>query len=367
MGKDDPWRVERAAAGVGLRATPWIVAGLLALAPAPALAHEKWFTSPDSHAVDWSLVWSGRTLLAVAAVGAVVGLFGLLQRRLGEPAWPRLPFFHRMAHGAMTLLAVQTAITLIFVAVQPGLLAPNLMLPLSPGSLALAAVQIAVAFTFITGLFDRGGALGLGLLWLASLLLFGPIDALQQLLYPGIALVVLIVGRASLLVEQPLPPFDKASWGAHAVAGLRLLSGLSFLMLGFADKVWNPDLGQSFLADHPGFNLPRQLGFSWFTDERFIMAAGIVEASIGALLLAGFLTRVVILGMWLPFNLTVPFLPPVEMIGHLPIFGVMYVLLVYGSGSAASGAHLPTEAERAADEQAAESGPNADGVLSGGR
>lgn len=77
-------------------------------------------------------------------------------------------------------------------------------------------------------------------------------------------------------------------------------------------------------------------GLSWFSDDTFILAAGIVEATIGVLLVSGVLTRVVILAMWLPFNASIPFLPPEELIGHLPIFGIMYVLLVHGSGSAGS-------------------------------
>jgi len=43
---------------------------------------------------------------------------------------------------------------------------------------------------------------------------------------------------------------------------------------------------------------------------------------------------VVFLGMWLPFNVGVPFLPPQELLGHLPILGIMYVLLVHNSGIA---------------------------------
>jgi hypothetical protein len=31
------------------------------------------------------------------------------------------------------------------------------------------------------------------------------------------------------------------------------------------------------------------------------------------------------------------------MLGHLPIFGIMYLLLVYGSGSPSRHARLPTE------------------------
>jgi hypothetical protein len=43
---------------------------------------------------------------------------------------------------------------------------------------------------------------------------------------------------------------------------------------------------------------------------------------------------VVILFMWVPFNVGVPFLPPQELIGHLPIFGIMYFLLVHSAGIA---------------------------------
>lgn len=128
-----------------------------------------------------------------------------------------------------------------------------------------------------------------------------------------------------------------------------MLSGLSFLVLGFADKVWNPALGAAFLAERPQFNVLRHgFGLEWFTDERFVLLGGIVEAGIGALLVSGLLTRVAILAMWVPFNLPVPFLPAVEMLGHLPIFGVMYLLLVYGAGGVRREARLPTEEEREA-------------------
>jgi hypothetical protein len=97
--------------------------------PASAWAHEKWFTDPSVHGLDWSLVLTSRTLIVLGVAVLFVALFTVLERAIGDPAWPRLPIFRRMASGAMTLLAVQTAITLIFVAVQPALLAPNLRIP----------------------------------------------------------------------------------------------------------------------------------------------------------------------------------------------------------------------------------------------
>ncbi|MEA2515077.1 MAG: hypothetical protein QOJ59_4566, partial [Thermomicrobiales bacterium] len=37
------------------------------------------------------------------------------------------------------------------------------------------------------------------------------------------------------------------------------------------------------------------------------------------------------LSLWIPFNLGIAFLPPQELIGHLPILSTMYVLLVRGT------------------------------------
>jgi NADH dehydrogenase len=59
------------------------------------------------------------------------------------------------------------------------------------------------------------------------------------------------------------------------------------------------------------------------------------------LLVSGILTRVVILGMWVPFNVGVPFLPPQELIGHLPIFGIMYLLFVDGARESTVGGLFP--------------------------
>jgi len=218
-------------------------------------------------------------------------------------------------------------------AVQPALLAPSLHLPLTPFGYACAAVETLIAFTFITGLFDRVGAIGLGLLWVVCLIMFGMPDALEQLLYVGIAVTIFVIGRTASLAEMPRPPFSSPVWGARAIMVLRIMSGISFLSLGLIDKIWTPELGLAFLQEYPQFNVLRLAGVEWATDDVFVLLAGIVETTIGALLISGRLTRIVILGMWLPFNLTVPFLPPVEMLGHLPIFGIMYLLLVHGSGS----------------------------------
>jgi hypothetical protein len=76
------------------------------------------------------------------------------------------------------------------------------------------------------------------------------------------------------------------------------------------------------------------LGWNWFTDDLFVLLVGLTEATIGALLISGRLPRLVVLGMWAPFHLGIPLLPSQELVGHLPIFGIMYLLLVHGAGRA---------------------------------
>jgi hypothetical protein len=117
----------------------------------------------------------------------------------------------------------------------------------------------------------------------------------------------------------------------HALTILRVAAGVSIIVLAFTEKLLNVQLGIEFLQNYPEFNIARRAGVDWFTDERFVYAAGLVEATAGAALLAGFLPRVVILALWIPFNLGIAFLPPQELIGHLPILSTMYVLLVRGT------------------------------------
>jgi hypothetical protein len=295
-------------------------------------AHVKWFADPAPYPLRTDLILSERTLLfVVVSALAVAGLY-LLSRLLGDPYWPRLPFLGWMAIGAPTLMAVQTAITLIHNGVSPVLFAPNLPLGLDPLGLSLAALQILIAFTFITGIADWVGALALLLLGPLAFLFFPPWDVLEQLLFAAIGLVILVIGRTAVRAEQARPWF-RQHWpnaARQSLAALRILSGISVIALALGEKIWNPGLGAAFLAEYPHFNVFQTFGLAPVSNDQFVMLAGLVEGVIGVLLLSGLLTRVVILFMWVPFNLGTPFLPPQELLGHLPIFAIMYLLLVYG-------------------------------------
>jgi hypothetical protein len=310
---------------------------LLTLGAGTAEAHVKWFEDPSRYPLRADLILSWRTLvLLAAAAAAVLGLW-LLQRLLGDPHWPDAPFLRNMAIGAPTLLAVQAAIGLVHAAVTPALFAPTMPLATNALGLGLAALQILVAFSFITGLLDWLSALVLILLGPLALLFFPPVDVLEQLFWAGIGVVLLVIGRYAVDGSQERPWFARRGrgWPPRAVALLRIIAGISLVVPAMSEKIWNPEIGAAFLADYPHFNFMRAyLGQEWFSDELFVLAAGAVEGAIGVALASGLLTRVVILGMWLPFNAGVPFLPPQELLGHLPLFGIMYFLLIHSSGIA---------------------------------
>ena len=322
--------------------------------------HVEWFEDPARYPVDWNLVFSWRTLLAVIAALAAVGVLYLAQRLIRDPHWPRLPFLPRMAIGAPTLLAVQAAIPLIYSGVQPVLFAPQLRLGANPGGLFLGAIEVLIGFSFLTGIWDRIAAFSLVGLVLLAFVLFPPLDVLSQLHWVGIAVVIYAIGRQA--PEAGRPRRAAGRWRVRvsperAVISLRALTGVAIMAPALAEKVWNPRIAEAFLHQHPGFNFPHAfLGMTWMSDDLFILAAGVFEFVIGALLISGFLTRVVIIAMWLPFNLTIPFLPPQELLWHLPFFGIMYFLLVHGAdlapdsdrvGAVAAPAHTQSRRARA--------------------
>src|SRR5262249_39841605 len=105
------------------------------------------------------------------------------------------------------------------------------------------------------------------------------------------------------------------------------------------------ELGHAFIASHQTFNVFRSIfGVDIVSDDVFVLVIGLAEAAIGAALVSGQLTRLVVLGLWLPFHVGIPVLPNQELIGHLPIFGIMYMLLVHDAKTSMVPASQPSPA-----------------------
>ena len=311
-----------------------VIALVLSLVPVVAAAHERWFTPEGPYSAPvWSDLVSWPVLLALLSGAGAVALLRGIQRLVDDPLWPRPPFFQRMELAAPAILGVQTAIAIIFAASRLDLFAPNIDLPRNVLGVVIAAIATVAAFSFITGVLTRWGAIIVIGLFILSFSITPWYEAMEQFLIVGIALFLVATGRGVVRMDDEAEEDRSAlteRLRPHALTILRVSAGISVLVLGFTEKLLAVELGEAFLREYPRFNFMRELGVEWFTDRRFIYAAGIVEATAGFALLSGYLTRVTILALWIPFNLGIAFLPPQELIGHLPILSTMYVLMVRG-------------------------------------
>ena len=304
---------------------------LMLITPATASAHEKWFVDASQYPLQWALMFSLPTAVAVAVSVLVLGALVLLQRLVRDRCFPNPQWLRPVNPAIQAVVGIQTAISLVFMTGHGWLLAPTLSVPLNVIGWALLGVQLFISFTFITGWFTRlGGALLIGLVGVAFLL-FAPTLAAEQLLFAGIGVYMLIEGRALYRPYSRLARRAAMFWSRYShlsLAAMRVFTGLSILWLAFSEKLLNPRLGLAFLQQYPQFNFMKLLGFAWYSDELFVYSAGVVEAAVGVLLVSGVLPRVVILLMWLPFNIAIPLLPPQELLGHLPILAVMYAVFM---------------------------------------
>ncbi len=69
------------------------------------------------------------------------------------------------------------------------------------------------------------------------------------------------------------------------------------------------------------------LGFANFSNEMFVLSAGICEMVIGILLILGLLPRLVGAKLFFLFTLTLGMFGVYELIGHLPLFAVAFALI----------------------------------------
>ncbi len=316
-----------------------ILAGFgLVLLARGASAHERWFTDGGHQPLRIEDVFSLVTLLALATMGAAVGAAWLVERalerrRLGSS-------LERLGIAGLTnlyawippVLAVHAAVPLIVNGVSLRLFAPNLELPRTLVGGLLATAQILVAISFVYGALVRVGAIILALTGAVGMIYFHPLLVLEHCDLLGIAAFLFIVGRGPFSVDALIgrvghPRLDLLP---YAVPILRILTGFALIVLGFTEKLWNRELALQFVREQ-SFNFTRATPLP-LSDETFILIAGVVEVTIGALIMSGRMTRLVVLFALVPFNLTLPFFGWAELVGHLPTYGTIVVLLIWGQG-----------------------------------
>lgn len=304
----------------------------------PPVAHQTWFLD-DPGDYDWSFLVEGTTLLLLAAALVVTLAVRVLNRyRDGvDVGWlaaiaPYIPFAIRM-HLAVSLIGLLSL----------GLyLSPAMDLQTDVAGIALGVVMAVVAIGMATGYRAREAAWLLILAGPLGMLEFGVDPVLQRMDVLGLAGFIVIAGpgRWSADLERGaagdgfrpdglLDPGDLQTM-ARAIFALRVAAGLALVIVALQEKLINPGLALDFLAEHPNLQVAHQLGLP-LSDLEFIRMAGAIEVLFGLLLISGALPQAIVLIAGIPFNATLWFFGINELVGHLPIYGAMLALLVFGS------------------------------------
>jgi hypothetical protein len=294
----------------------------------PPLAHEMWFPH-DAFPMDWS--FAGQTLTLALLAVAVLATVAV---RLIARVWPGadVPALARLAPFMPFAVRLHLAVSLIGLLSMGDYLSPDMDLPATPAGVVLGAVMALVAIGMATGWHARRAAILLIAAGPLGIAMFGVSAVLQRIDLLGLAVFVLVAGagRWSADFEQGRAGDPSPLQATRAVWALKVGAGVALIVVAFVEKLANPQLALSFLAEHPQLNVAQQIGLG-MSDLAFIRAAGVIEVLFGLLLISGALPQVCVLVAGIPFNATLWFFGETELIGHLPVYGAMLVLLVYGS------------------------------------
>ena len=111
---------------------------------------------------------------------------------------------------------------------------------------------------------------------------------------------------------------------------LRIGLGIQLISLALHNKIFEPAATYYFLLEHPYYNFLHYFGWTDFSHLHFAYAAGIFESCFGLMLTLGICNRYVICVIAFFFVSTGVISGLEEVIGHLPIFGFIAVLVTVG-------------------------------------
>ncbi len=267
--------------------------------------HVKWFTDPSLHPTDYSLLLTLPVIAAfgIAAIATAVAAF--VQRRVPEPRIFRA--LERFAWLGPLVLGVHLGIALIVAAILGMLFVPSLR---------------------VLGFATRGAALALAMLGVVAMAPFNFESILEQVHILGAAIFLFIIGRGAVSIDRAFGgrralPVPEAP--AAALTLLRVCMGVGIAFGALTEKLLDPGLANALLTERPYLNVVAGLGGS---NGQFAYLAGLAELVIGIVIVSGQLTRPVMAIGAVLFTITLPVFGWLELLGHLPYYGIMLTLFI---------------------------------------
>lgn len=327
-----------------------LAAALLALLAPAARAHVDYVGPGGDHRAPGAFlaeVASDPAALALLAGGAVLSLAAVGLALRARDRVPDLQALRDVLRSYRDLVPWMLRLSVGLPLVGAGF-AGYLFTPAIPTGLRLP--QVVLGFLLLLGLATRAAAAAALAGYLATLLVAGA-PALLAFEYVGGLLAIVLVGpgrpsaddmlaavatRPNTLFHQLDPVHPMAAWWderfgdleAWAPAVVRLPLGLTFLYLGVTQKILDPG---------PALALVDTLGLPTvgpLTPALWVLGAGLVEAAVGLLLVAGLLARLASSLAFLVLTTTLLALPNDPVLAHVTLFGLSSVVFTWGAGPA---------------------------------
>jgi hypothetical protein len=303
------------------------------------ILHERWFLDETRFPVQFGTWSSPESLVPIAVAVGITLLATAIFRARGRhsvvpgPIALGMPWenYVRLLTWVPLVIGVHMGVTLLVSGVNRQLFVPNLGLPVNLLGGVLGMVEIAIALAFIYGALARPAAAALGATWLFGMLFFGPLRLIEHTEILGIAFFLFATGRGPLAFDMVLDKLNKPVGPLipYAVPVLRISLGIGLTVVAFTEKLWNIPMGLAFLSEYH-LNFFPYMGLPGIDDTRFLLIAGTVELLLGLMLIAGTYVRLMIIVTLIPFNLSLPFFGWRELVGHLPTYGILALLLLWG-------------------------------------
>lgn len=307
------------------------VFALLTFIPFISNAHTRWFATGELE----PYVTTEPTSLYLAVWGSIIVLVLMTAYFLQKCQWLDLEFLrpttpHSFDRAASAFAMIVGTFFLI-AGTHEYFLTPNLSM--HDGFPAwLIYIEIAVGLALITGIGTRIAALTLLAAWILSFQYSGLVEGFENVWIVSTTLFIAIMGNDYFsLYSNSFLRTHLVKFKHYALAGLRIGTGLTLMVLGLSEKILAPEFGINFLQQY-NWNFMQMLGFP-YSDYLFTISAGSVEFLLGALLVSGLLTRLTTLVTAVIFTLPLFILGPIELAGHLPHFVALVLILLYGHGN----------------------------------
>jgi len=296
---------------------------------ASAFAHVRWFIETDNpNLADYPIYsFTDPAVLIWIAIGIfLIGASNFLDGKL-----PTIPIVKsKIRHNILENLRILTGMSFLLTAYGGAVIAPHMEAYGGFGT-TLVFLQALIGILLISNNFIHQAALMMLILFIGVMVQFGFIFALEYSNVIGIALFFLFNHLPTKELQERYKPYS--------VDVLRIFTGIALVTLGITEKLSGAALGQAFLTKYP-WNFMNTLGFDFFTDQFFVLSAGMMEVIMGTILILGTTTRlnILVISIFMLASNTVFLLVNqsenalMELVGHMPIIASAIIFLFLGYG-----------------------------------